>query len=173
MTPKRRQLCKSIVTNSHCALARKCLQDHRTKKYIIKGFGALLRKEIALLCSDDEGIPRNVTSLQWTNLLSFMKTKTPTLLSILQSCTKTKKPWLSQDAITGVITSILCKHWRSSVSLFQRMVSLVLYTGHTSKKAGFSIKSNTNFNGIHHFIGVPKTSESWHMPLPSTNPSNR
>lgn len=142
MTPKRQKICKCLVTNSHCALARKCLRDHRIKKYITKGFGTLLRKDIALICSDDEGITCNLMSLQWTNLLSFMRSKTPTLLSILQSCTKTKKAWLSQDAIIGVVTSVLCKHQRSSVSLFQRMVSLILYTGHASKKVGFSIRSN-------------------------------
>lgn len=133
MTPKQRQICKSLVTNSHCVLARKCLCDHRIKKCITKGFETLLRKDIALLYSDDEGITCNLMSLQWTNLLSFMRSKTPTLLSVLQIFTKTKKAWLSQDAIIGVVTSVLCKHRQSSVALFQRIVSLILYTGHASK----------------------------------------
>lgn len=46
----------------------------------MKGFGALLHKDIALLCSDDNGIKGNLVALQWTNFLSFMKSKTPTVL---------------------------------------------------------------------------------------------
>ena len=130
MTPRRRQICKPLARGSHCALARKCLRDNKVKKFITKGFGTLLHNDIASLCSDNGGIRKNLTSLQWTNLLSLIKTKAPTLLSILQKCTKTKSERLNQNTIIGVLTSILCKHRRSSASLFQQVVSLILYSGH-------------------------------------------
>ena len=61
MTPRRRQLYKPLARGSHCSLAQKCLQDHRVKKYITKGFGISLRKDIAGLCSDIS----NLTEMKW------------------------------------------------------------------------------------------------------------
>ena len=132
MTPRRRQLCKPLARGSHCALARKCLKDHRVKKYVTKGFGTLLRKEISRLCSDDGGIT-NLAELKWNDVLHSMTLHAPTLLALLQSCSKTRRPRKNQSAIIGVLASILCKHRRPS-SILQKVVSLILYTGHASKK---------------------------------------
>ena len=131
MTPRRRQLCKPLARDSHCSLAQKCLQDHRVKKYITKDFGISLRKDIAGLCSDIS----NLTEMKWEDVLCLMKLKAPTLLSLLQSCTKTKKARRNQNAIIGVLASILCKYRRPSASILQKIVSFILYTGHASKKA--------------------------------------
>ena len=130
MTP-RRQLCKPLARGSHCFLAQKCLQDHQVKKYITKGFGISLSKDIAGLCSDIS----NLTEMKWEGVLRLMKLKAPTLLSLLQSCTKTKMARRNQNTIIGVLASILCKHHRPSASILQRIVSFILYTGHASKKA--------------------------------------
>ena len=130
MTPRRRQLCKSLARGSHFALAQKCLRDHRVKKYITKGFGTLLRKEIAAHCSSDGSL----TSLKWDDVLQLMKVKAPTLLPLLQRCTETRTPRPNQKAIVGTLALILCKHRRPSSSILQKIVSLILYTGHASKK---------------------------------------
>ena len=90
MTPRRRQLCKPIARGSRCSLARKCLKDNQIKKYITKGLGILLRKDIAQLCSDDSGIMKHLTTLHWEELIQMMQVKAPTLLSVLRSVTKTK-----------------------------------------------------------------------------------
>ena len=129
MTPRRRKLCRPLARSSHCSLARKCLQDHRVKKHITKALGVSLCKEIAALCP----IVANLTELRWEDVLILVKLKAPTLLSLLQSCTKTKRHRQNQNAIIGVLVSILCKHRRPSSSLFQRLVSLILYAGHASK----------------------------------------
>ena len=71
MTPRRRQLCKPLARGNHCSLTQKCLQDHRVKKYITKGFGISLRKDIAGLCSDIS----NLTEMKWENVLCLMKLK--------------------------------------------------------------------------------------------------
>lgn len=135
MTPRRRQLCKPLARGSHCSLARKCLKDSRIRRYISKGFGCLLRKDIARLCSDGEGVFNNLTKLGWGDFIEQMKVKAPQLLELLQYCTKTKTRRVNQDAIIGVLASVLCKHRRPSASTLQRIVSLILYNGHASKKA--------------------------------------
>ena len=66
-----------------------------------------------------------------------MKTRAPTLLYILESCTETRKVRKNKEAIVGLITAILCKHRRPSASLLQRIVSIILYSGHASKRVSF------------------------------------
>ncbi len=58
----------------------------------------------------------------------------PTLLSILKSCTKVPRSNLGQQGLIGFITAILTKNRRSSASLVQRLISVILYGGHASKK---------------------------------------
>ena len=129
MTPRRRRLCRPLARSSHCSLARKCLQDHRVKSHITKALGVTLRKEIAALCPS----VANLTDWRWVNVLELVKLKAPTLLSLLQSCTKTRRDRKNQDAIVGVLVLTMCKHRRPSASVLQRLVSLVLYAGHASK----------------------------------------
>lgn len=129
MTPRRRKLCRPLARSSHCSLARKCLQDHRVKKHITKIMGVSLRKEIAALCPN----VANFTEWRWEDVLDLMKQKAPTLLNLLQMCTKTKKHRQNQNAIVGVLVLTLCKHRRPSASILQRLVSLILYAGHASK----------------------------------------
>ena len=129
MTPRRRKLCRPLARSSHCSLARKCLQDHHVKKHITKIMGVSLRKEIAALCPN----VANFTEWRWEDVLDLMKQKAPTLLNLLQMCTKTKKHRHNQNAIVGVLVLTLCKHRRPSASILQRLVSLILYAGHASK----------------------------------------
>ena len=140
MTPKRRQICRPLARGSKSAFVRRCLKDGSFKKAITKGICTSLRREIALLTSDDvTSILRSKSSktlneFTWDSLLAEVRTVAPTLLSILQGCCKTRKLRKNQDAIVGVLVAILCKHRRSTASLVQRLTSLILYSGHASKK---------------------------------------
>ena len=144
MTPTRRQICKPLARGSRCALARRCLKDRVIRKFITKGVGLSLRHEIASLCSDKVGsILRDKSSLaletfSWEAVMDEMKTTAPTLLSLLESCTKTRKARKNRKAVIGIIAAILCKHRRPTASLLQRLVSVVLYSGHASKNVSFS-----------------------------------
>ena len=129
MTPRRRKLCRPIVRSSHCSLARKCLQDQRVRGHITKNLGVSLRKEIAALRPN----VANLTEWRWEDMLDLVKLKAPTVLSLIQSCTKTKRHRQNQNAIVGVLVLTLCRHRRPSASIFQRLVSLILYAGHASK----------------------------------------
>lgn len=104
--------------------------------------GQLLRSEIAAITSDNfksitrEKSRHSVKDFKHIkcSLLNEMERKAPTLLSLLKSCLKTKKPRSNTDAIIFVITSIMCKHRRPSACTFQRIISLILYVGHSSKQ---------------------------------------
>ena len=52
---------------------------------------------------------------------------------ILSSITKTKSERANQNAIIGMCATILLKHRYSKMSLVQKIISTILYAGHTSK----------------------------------------
>ena len=155
MTPTRRRICKPLIRGSRCALARRCLKDHVIRKFITKGVGLSLQHEIASLCSDKVDsilLDKSVQALEtfsWEVVMEEMKTKAPTLLSILESCTKTRKARKNRKAVIGIIASILCKHRRPTASLLQRLVSLVLYSGHVSKSVSFSSSDHIIASHLH------------------------
>lgn len=139
MTPTRRQLCKPLIRKSRCAFARRCLQDKALRKYITKGISWSVQHEVARLCSDkldsvlrDKGA-QALETFNWDTVVEEMKTRAPTLLSLLETCTKTRKPRKNSKAVIGLIAAILCRHHRPTASLLQRLISFVLYTGHASK----------------------------------------
>ena len=141
MTPRRRKLCRPLARGSRCPLARRCMSDHTIRKYTVKGMGASLRHEVAKLCSDDSVFvlrnkhPNMLKSFTWEGILNEAKELAPTLTDLLLLCTKTRKPRKKkQKAIIGVLIAVLCKHRRPTLSLIQQIVSLILYSGHASKR---------------------------------------
>lgn len=142
MTPKRKKICKPLIRGSlySNSLARKCLDDAMVKKYIIKCIGTILQIEIAKLCSNkNSSVLKDKTmsaleTFSWDKLTSEMKVSAPTLLSILTSCTNTRRANNNRDSIIGAVCAMLCKHRNPTASLFQRMMSIILYSGHASKR---------------------------------------
>ena len=140
MTPRRRRICRPLARGSKTAFARKCLRDPSFRNAFTKGMGVSQRHEIARLNSDDvTSILRNKSSkvlnqFTWESLINEVKSVAPTLFHLLQSCTKTRKTRKNHDAIIGVLVSIICRHRRPAASLFQRLISLILYSGHASKR---------------------------------------
>lgn len=140
MTPSRKGICKTIARRSHSALARRCLENSEIRKYILKGVSQLLKREIAVLCSDSiESVLRDksndaLKSFKWKTLVNELSNHCPSLLTILRHCTKFPNIKSQQEAVIGVIVAILCKNRRASASLFQRIISIVLYGGHASKR---------------------------------------
>ena len=74
----------------------------------------------------------------WNDVIGEMKLRAPTLLSLLQSCTRTKKARRNMNCVIGLIAALLCKHRRPSASLVQRLISVILYSGHASKRVSFN-----------------------------------
>lgn len=140
MTPSRRRICKPLVRSSRCAVARQCLKDVRIRKYIVQGIGLLLHTEIAALCSDKVTsvlrchTAKSLENFSWEDVIGEMKTRAPTLLSLLEWCTKTRKTRRNTKSIIGFITAILCRHRRPTASSVQRLLSVILYSGHASKR---------------------------------------
>jgi len=92
------------------------------------------------MCSDKfPSVLRNksvegLMALDFSAIIKELNSQAPTLLSLLKSCLKTKTPRSNEDVILVVIAGIIFKHRQPSCSLVQRVISLILYAGHSAKQ---------------------------------------
>ncbi len=78
--------------------------------------------------------PINSSAGDVPHVMEEMKVYAPTLLNILLSCTKTNHPRSNHIATICFIVSIIFKFRYARMSLFQRILSLILYAGHCGKQ---------------------------------------
>ena len=62
----------------------------------------------------------------------------PVLISILRAATKTRVCRSNTNAVVGTCTAILLKHRNPKMGLLQKIISLILYSGHASKQVSFA-----------------------------------
>ena len=140
LTPRRRNIIKPLARKSHTAAARNCLKDGKMRKHVINEVGRMLHKEIVSICSDthlsllENKSNEAMKSFSWEKLVAEFVSKTPILISLLKWCTKTKKSRANANIAIGLVVAILCRFRRPKYSLVQRIVSLILYSGHASKQ---------------------------------------
>ena len=66
--------------------------------------------------------------------LAELHANAPVFLSILRECTRTRRLRPNHDAELGMYAAIQLKHRFSKMSLVQKILSLVLYGGHSGKQ---------------------------------------
>ena len=85
--------------------------------------------------------PMCLCSFQWRDVINEMQANVPTLLGLLQGCIQRKslkrvrkRSYLVQDdGIIGICAAILLRHQNPKMNLIQRIVSILLYSGHAPK----------------------------------------
>ena len=144
MTPQRRKICKPLIRRSYNSFAAKTMQNKSARKAIITQIGQLIHKEIVGLCSDKcDFILRNksktaLKEFQFDTFVEQLRCHAPTLVSLFKSCLRTRTARRNSNLVLGLLIGIICKFRRQSCCLLQRIISLVLYAGHSSKKVSFS-----------------------------------
>ena len=140
LTPSRKPIGKAVARGSRQAMAVGCFNELETRKYLLKHMGVILRNELKVMCSDNTSSIlqsldiAKLKEFSWDKLLDELKSNTPVFLHILQECTRTRKPRPNQDAVVCVCAAILLKHRFAKMSLLQRVLSLILYAGHSGKQ---------------------------------------
>lgn len=179
MTPSRKPLAKHVARGNRLAIARDCIRDPDLRRNITRTMAQLLREEVKALCSDRvmsvlRGKPHsNLTSFTWDTLLSEMQQHAPTLLGLLTVCTR-KGKWKESTinkskAVIGLCTALLCKLHHPGMSLVQKLLSVILYTGHSSKKVLKGCHNNfvlvPNDDHLHVSAGVysPSKAQPYHV----------
>ena len=125
------------------AIARECFKDPVTTKYIMDRLCNIIRKEMRVLSSDDSNSAMKhqdmnaMKNFKYDSLLRELSEFTPNLLYILNSITRTKRKRQNQTAIICMCAAILTKHRYSKMSMFQKIISAILYCGHVSKQVHY------------------------------------
>lgn len=140
LTPRRKHIGKAIARKSHKTIAMEALKNVCTRKHIVMSPGKELAKEIKVMASDSANSilqsqnPDHLKQFSWDVLLHELSTYVPLLKSLLFSATKTRVARSNTDAVVGMCAAILINHRNSKMSLIQKINSLILYAGHTSKQ---------------------------------------
>lgn len=160
MTPSRKKLGKAVAHGSKKAVAKHCLDDTATAKYLFELIGIRLRNELRKMSSFDvKSCLRSQTmeSLQnfsWSCLIEEMDEHSPILLYILQACTKTTTERKNVSCIIGACAAILLKHRNNKMSLFHKVISIILYSGHCSKQVILYMVMNGLTEKLHILINI-------------------
>lgn len=102
--------------------------------------GRELSREIRAMASDraksilQSQNPDDLKQFKWDTLLCELSKYVPVLSRLLLLATKTRRPRLNQKEVIGVCAAILIIHQNSKMNLIQKLASLILYAGHTSKQ---------------------------------------
>lgn len=99
-----------------------------------------MAKEVRGMTSDKvESVLRSqdadsLKTFHWDTLLQELSTFAPILRMLLAAATKTRVPRSNTDTVIGVCAAILLNHKNPRMNLVQKINSLILYAGHSSKQ---------------------------------------
>lgn len=99
---------------------------------------SLIHDELKKMCSHNvNSILQRMsalTSFQWVDLMNELEVHAPTLMRILSSATKTRRNRPNRSGVIGMCAALLLKFRYSRMSLVQKLISTILYAGHSSKQ---------------------------------------
>ena len=140
LTPSRKTVGRAVARGSKKQVVSECMKDPKMKMYTIELMGRQLRNELISLCSNATNSTLQNQSADalreftWGKLHSELEARAPTLLSLLQMCTHTRKPRHNRIAVIGMCVALLLKLRFHKMCLIQKILSLLLYAGHSGKQ---------------------------------------
>lgn len=144
-----KRIGRSVGRRNPGAIARQAMAHPKVKQAVIRVAGKLVRKEMMAMCKrDDPSVLRNssreaMQSFSWDSLVDELQEKAPTFLQLLRGCIRTKRRLVSktgrsyianENTIIGLCAAILLRHRNTRMNLVQRIISVILYSGHTPKQ---------------------------------------
>ena len=155
-----KQLARGVAVKNRSTIGRQAVRDPKIRKRVLSILTKDIQKEMTTLCARKTGSILRQSSIQAINSFSWeavteeLQRVAPTLHTILEGCVdvkrrQRKKPETSQQqkgrrrikakrpcntAILGVCASILLRHKNVHMNALQRIISLVLHTGHSAKQ---------------------------------------
>lgn len=132
-------MTRLIVRGKPTSLAAQVFKDAQYKSSMIVEVGKNIKKEVKLLCSNKTSSclrntkKQDLIEFSWEKLFTEAQYLTPCLLQMLKSCLDIKSN-KNSSSIIGMFISVLCYFRRSSMNILQRIVAVILYSGHCSKQ---------------------------------------
>jgi len=148
LTRSLKAIGRSVGRRNRAAIARQVLKDPHSRQKVLGVLGKDLQHELSSACtvSCNSGLrntsPEKLQRFSWESLLDELQDTAPTLLHLLRSCVTVKKPPSHQrktnrsrdTTIVGLYAAILLRHRNYQMNLVQRVISIMLYSGHASKQ---------------------------------------
>jgi len=140
LTPRRKRIGKAIGRSCRRVIAQECIKDTITRQFLLEQLARLIRSELKALCSTKESnmlyqkTNEALNQFSWNQLMAELESNAPVLLYILKVCTSTKGQRINTNAVIGMCIAIITKHRHFKMSLVQRIISLILYSGHANKQ---------------------------------------
>ena len=131
---------RAAARNSKYALVTEVFKNEAYREYVLKKIGVLVRRELTLIYSEHEKSilssqsPAVLHEFTWDVLLNELSSNAPVFFSILNSCTRTRKRRYNQNAVIGICSAILLKFRSPMMNVVQKILSLILYAGHSRKQ---------------------------------------
>ena len=117
-----------------------CFKQKEMLNVIFKKVGKMIQRELIKVCSNKfcstllKNSKQDLLDFSFNDVIEEMEASAPILWKLLLTATRTKRDRPNQDVVIAMCTSMLCKLRRADMSTAQKMVSLILYAGHSSKQ---------------------------------------
>ena len=142
-----KKIARSVGRRNPASIARQVLAHGRVRKGILANLCKVIKKEVACMCRNSassilqDSSPTALQSFNWETLISELNNRAPTLLQLLRGAINTKRcqylrksrTYRVPDAtIVGMCSAIILRHKSHKMNLVQRLLSTILYMGHTN-----------------------------------------
>ena len=145
-------MARCVGRRSHPAIARQVMRMTKTRNTCLKVLEKYIQKDLTRVASTKTGSSclrqRTLDALQtfsWAKLHLEFKSKAPTLYRVLQGCVNVhrkeragkqgsvkRRP--NDTAVLSVCAAILLRHRNQHLNILQRIISLILHSGHAGKQ---------------------------------------
>ena len=149
-----KKLVRGVANRSNRTIARQALLNNRVRPHLFTLLKKQIQKELTRMCSKKQpsllrsSSPDSIASFSWESIANEVFLVAPTFHTILQACVNVKRRkrantsggkrhktyHRSDNAALGVCACILLRHRNHHLNLFQRLVSLILHSGHSGKQ---------------------------------------
>ena len=145
-------MARSIGSRSHPALARQVIRNPTTRAVCLNILEKDIQKDLTKIASKSQhsSCLRETTlsaleNFSWEKLHSELRLTAPTFFRVLEGCVnvrrrrrvakRVRKVNLPRNsAVLGVCAALLLRHRNRNLNLVQRIISLILHSGHAGKK---------------------------------------
>lgn len=128
------------------SIVNQVMKDGFMCRRVVAKMGALIRRELKQICSDEKkSLFKNksllaIESFKWSETAADLKINAPTLFSLLHTCTGSANcitsPTCSkkQEIAITFCAGILLRSYSERGNLVQRLMSVLLYASHAPKQ---------------------------------------
>ncbi len=136
ITPTRKKAVAALSRRYDKKAARECLSNDKIRLYIVNKIGQIVRGELKKMCTSNSKFtchsPEDLSQFNWNEMYDQLQQNTPVFLSIMESATQTRANRCNRVAV--ICAAVLLKFRFQKINLVQKVVSLILYSGHASKE---------------------------------------